>query len=71
MFTRLTQSVSEPVTQVVMTSEKPASLPPMVRETRPVEEFRGASWLFVTSVVTAPEQEVSANEDGAWAFFHR
>lgn len=34
-------------------------------------EFSGPSWLLVTSVVTAPEQEVSANEDGAWAFFHR
>lgn len=54
-----------------MTSENPASLPPMVMETSPVVEFSGPSWFLVTFVVTAPEQEVSANEDGAWAFFHR
>lgn len=31
------QVLSELVTQVVMTSAKPASLPPMLIETRPVE----------------------------------
>ena len=33
------QVLSELSTQVVMTSAKPASLPPMVRETRAVEEL--------------------------------
>jgi hypothetical protein len=54
-----------------MTSENPASLPPMVMDTSEVEEFREPSWFAITSSVVAPEQALNANEDGLWAAFHR
>ncbi|CAM5536261.1 hypothetical protein SCANM63S_08338 [Streptomyces canarius] len=63
--------LSELVTQVVITSAKPASLPPMVMDTSEVEEFSEPSWLASTSSVFAPEQALKANEEGLWAAFHR
>jgi hypothetical protein len=54
-----------------MTSEKPASLPPMVRETRSVAELSGVSCLETTSPVRAPEQATEVKVAGACAAAHR
>ncbi len=64
---RDTQALSDRVTQVAMTSAKPASLPPTVIETRPVVEFSGPSWFATTSLVRAPEQAVKLNDEGELA----
>ena len=63
--------LSDWCTQVVMTSAKPASLPPTVMVTRAVEELRPPSWFARTSPVRAPEHAAKVNEDGAWAAFQR
>jgi hypothetical protein len=54
-----------------MTSAKPASLPPMLIETRPVDELSGPSWLARTSPVRAPEQAVKLNDEGECAAAQR
>src|SRR5260370_24371504 len=56
-----------PSTQVSMTREKPASLPPMVRLTSVVLALSADSWLPVTSAVVAPAQAMETNEAGALA----
>src|ERR1044072_244213 len=67
---RLTQLESEPRLQSVITSAKPASLPPMEIVTSEVSDVTEATWLLSTSLVTAPEQATNANDDGAFALAH-
>ncbi|MFE2248001.1 hypothetical protein ACFXC2_14710, partial [Streptomyces lavendulae] len=50
-----------------MTSENPASLPPMVMLTRSVPELRGPSCPERTSSVRAPEQAAKEKVWGEWA----
>src|ERR1044072_8714296 len=66
---RLTQLESEPRLQSVITSAKPASLPPMEMVTSAVSDVTAETWLLSTSLVTAPEQAANANDEGpfAWA----
>src|SRR5260370_40541813 len=53
-----------PSTQVSMTREKPASLPPMVRLTSVGLALSADTWLPVTSAVVAPAQAMETNEAG-------
>src|SRR5215831_10613480 len=69
-LTALTQVLVEPSTQVIITLEKPTSLPPIVMDTSVVAGDSAESWLLITSVVVAPEQATKANEAGAFAFAH-
>ena len=57
-------------TQVCMTLEKPASLPPIVMLTSVVPALSAATWLLVTSAVVAPEQATELKLAGAWASAH-
>jgi hypothetical protein len=60
----------DPSTQVSMTPEKPASLPPMVRLTSVVPGRSADTWLPVTSAVVAPAQATETNEPGAFTPAH-
>src|SRR5579859_7697932 len=59
-----------PSTQVSMTPENPASLPPMVRLTSVVLVLSADTWLPMTSAVVAPAQAMETNEAGAFAPAH-
>jgi hypothetical protein len=61
-LTRFTQVLSEPVVHVVITSENPASLPPMEIVTRVVPALSALTWLFSTSAVTAPEHAANVSD---------
>src|SRR2546430_16262205 len=54
-------------TQVSITPEKPASLPPMVMLTSVVAALSADSWLLITSAVVAPAQAAETNEAGGVA----
>ena len=63
----------EPVdlsTQVSITLEKPASLPPIVMLTRVVPALSAGTWLLITSEVVAPAQATKTNEAGELAAAH-
>ena len=51
-------------TQVSMTLEKPASLPPIVMLTSVVPALSADTWLLMTSAVVAPAQATETNEAG-------
>jgi len=57
-------------TQVSITPEKPASLPPMVMLTSVVAALSADTWLLITSEVVAPAQAAETNEAGEWAAAH-
>ncbi len=65
------QELSDWSTQVVMTSENPASLPPMLMETRAVLAESGPSCPERTSPVRAPEQAVKEKDEGEFAAAQR
>ena len=53
-------------TQVFITCENPASLPPIVMLTRLVRALSAASWPSRTPEVVAPSQATVVNEAVAW-----
>ena len=57
-------------TQVSITPEKPASLPPMVMLTSVVAALSADTWLLITSEVVAPAQATETNEAGELAAAH-
>ena len=57
-------------TQVSITPEKPASLPPMVMLTSVVAALSADTWLLTTSEVVAPAQATETNEAGELAAAH-
>jgi hypothetical protein len=59
----LSHVLVEDRTQVSIMELKPASLPPIVKLTRVVEELSVDSWLSMTSGTVAPEH--AWNENGA------
>src|ERR1700733_5198045 len=68
--TALTHELVDLRTQVSMTLEKPASLPPIVMLTSVVLALSADTWLPRTSAVVAPEQATETNEAGALALAH-
>ena len=59
------QALSHSSTQVSMTLEKPASLPPIEMLTRVVPAFSAASWPLRTSEVLAPLQATETKDAGS------
>ena len=57
-------------TQVCITPEKPASLPPIVMLTSVVAALSAVTWLPITSEVVAPAQATETNEAGELAAAH-
>ena len=57
-------------TQVSITLEKPASLPPIVMLTSVVPALSADTWLLITSEVVAPAQATETNEAGELAAAH-
>jgi hypothetical protein len=68
--TAFTHELVEESTQVSMTLEKPASLPPMVMETSVVLALSADTWLLSTSAVVAPEQATETKVAGELAPAH-
>ena len=68
--TAFTHELVELSTQVSMTLEKPASLPPIVMLTSVVLALSADTWLLSTSAVVAPAQATETNEAGALAPAH-
>jgi hypothetical protein len=65
-----THELLDSSTQVSMTLEKPASLPPMVMLTSVVLALSADTWLLRTSAVVAPEHATETNEVGELASAH-
>ena len=57
-------------TQVSITLEKPASLPPIVMLTSVVPALSADTWPLITSEVVAPAQATETNEAGELAPAH-
>ena len=53
-------------TQVSITLEKPASLPPIVMLTSVVPALSADTWLLITSEVVAPAQATRRTRRGSW-----
>jgi hypothetical protein len=70
LFTALTHELVESSTQVFITLEKPASLPPIVMLTSVVPLFSDETWLEFTSDVVAPEQATNVKDAGEWLLAH-
>jgi hypothetical protein len=68
--TALRHELVDSSTQVSITLEKPASLPPIVMLTSVVPLFSAETWLDMTSAVVAPEQATNVNEAGELAAAH-
>src|SRR5260370_40604596 len=57
-------------TQVSITPEKPASLPPIVMLTSVVAALSADTWPLITSEVVAPAQATETNDAGELALAH-
>src|SRR5580704_11917836 len=68
--TAFRHEVVEDSTQVSMTLEKPASLPPIVMLTSVVLALSADTWLLSTSAVVAPEQATETKLVGELASAH-
>ena len=68
--TALRHELVELSTQVSITLEKPASLPPIVMLTSVVPALSADTWLLITSAVVAPAQATETNEAGELAAAH-